>query len=79
MRFGSARKEIRKLKAKDVASLLPQLGRPARAKVVALAAPTVVLEVLRGLEPRKLDALLNELSDSERERLVDLLNEAPPT
>lgn len=79
VRVGSPAREIRKLKAKDVARLLLELGRPGRAEVVALAAPSVVLEVLRGLDPRKLDALLAELSDSERERLVNLLDEAPPT
>ena len=79
VRFGSHAREIRKLKAKDVARLLPELGRPARAQVVALAAPSVVLEILRGLDPHKLDALLAELSAPERERLIRLLDEAPPT
>ncbi len=79
VQFSTPARQIRKLKAKEVARLLPELGRPARAQVVALAAPSVVLEVLRGLEPRKLDALLTELSDTERDRLVALLDESPPT
>jgi hypothetical protein len=70
--------ELHKLRAKDVAALLKGLNRTDQAQLAALADPSAVAEVLRGLEPAKLKALLSELDDADRSRLLALLPPGDP-
>jgi hypothetical protein len=70
--------DLHKLGARDVAALLKDLNRPQQAQLAALAEPSEVAQVLRQLEPAKLEALLSELDDSDRTRLVALLAPGEP-
>jgi Mg/Co/Ni transporter MgtE len=66
---------LHKLRAQQVASLLDSLGRREQAQLAVLTDSSTVAEVLRELEPAKLDALLAELDETDRARLLVLLSE----
>jgi hypothetical protein len=70
--------DLHKLRAKDVAALLKGLNRSEQAQLAALADPSAVGEVLRELDPAKLEALLSEVDDTDRARLVALLPPGEP-
>jgi Mg/Co/Ni transporter MgtE len=57
-----------------VAAILAELGRGQQAQVAALAAPSPAVEALLQLDPARRDALLAELSETDRARLKALLN-----
>ena len=65
--------ELQTLRAKQVAALLDGLGRPQQAQLASLADSETVAQVLHGLEPANLDALLLELDPEDRARLLALL------
>jgi magnesium transporter len=71
--------DLHRLRVKDVAALLEGLNRPQQAQLAALADPSVVAEVLRGLDPAKLKALLSELDDEDRSRLLAMLPQQDST
>jgi hypothetical protein len=75
MRLSSSASEIHSLRARDVASLMRDLDRPQQAALAAMADPATVSQVLGRLDRPKLDALLGELDESDRERLMALLSE----
>jgi hypothetical protein len=69
-------KELRTLKAADVARLLQGVSRQHQAQIaLALQGSPSVAAVLRELEGPKLDALLAELDSEDRRRLLALVNE----
>ncbi len=79
VQLASPAADLHRLRAKDVAALLRDLNRPQQAQLAALAEPSEVAQALRGLEPAKLEALLSELDDNDRTRLMALLpREEPP-
>ena len=65
--------ELQTLRAKQVEALLDGLGRPQQAQLASLADSEAVAQVLHGLDPAKLDALLAELDHEDRARLLTLL------
>jgi hypothetical protein len=77
VKLGVPARDLKKLRAKDVASLLADLGRGQQAQVAALAPQSAAAEVLRQLDPAKRDALLAELNEDDRRRLERLLNGEP--
>jgi hypothetical protein len=79
VKLGVPARDVKKLRAKDVASLLAELGRGQQAQVAALAPESAAAEALRQLDPAQRDALLAELNEDDRRRLERLLNgEATP-
>jgi sporulation protein YlmC with PRC-barrel domain len=66
--------ELTKLRARDVAAILAGLSRASQAQVAALAAPSAAAEALRQLDPARRNALLAELSETDRARLQALLD-----
>ena len=79
VQLGSPAADLHRLRAKDVAALLTDLNRAQQAQLAALAEPSEVVQALSELEPAKLQALLSELDDKDRTRLVALLPpEEPP-
>jgi len=71
--------DLHRLRAKDVAALLRDLNRSQQAQLAALAEPSEAATALRELEPAKLEALLSELDENDRSRLMALLpSEEPP-
>jgi Mg/Co/Ni transporter MgtE len=66
---------LHKLRARQVASLLDGLGRREQAQLAVLTDSSTVADVLRELHPAKLDALLAELDETDRARLLVLLSE----
>ncbi|MGO9028384.1 MAG: magnesium transporter MgtE N-terminal domain-containing protein [Acidimicrobiales bacterium] len=79
IQLGNPAKDLHKLRARDVAALISDLGRREQAQVASLATPSAAAEVLRGLSQEHRDALLAELSESDRARLVALLRQDDPT
>lgn len=77
MQFAHPAAELTKLRAAEVAAILADLGRGQQAQVTALAAPSAAAEALRELDPARRDALLAELTQSDRARLQALLDEGP--
>ena len=74
VQFARPAAELTKLRAGDVAAILAGLGRGQQAQVAALAAPSAAAEALRELDPARRDALLAELSETDRARLQALLD-----
>jgi sporulation protein YlmC with PRC-barrel domain len=74
VQFARPAAELTKLRAGDVAAILADLGRGQQAQVAALAAPSAAAEALRELDPARRDALLAELSETDRVRLQALLD-----
>ncbi len=74
IQLGSPAKDLHKLRAKEVAAIISDLGRQKQAQVAALVAPLAAAEALRELSPKNRDALLAELSDDDRARLLALLH-----
>jgi sporulation protein YlmC with PRC-barrel domain len=74
VQFARPAAELTKLRAADVAAILADLGRGQQAQVAALAAPSAAAEALRELDPARRDALLAELSETDRVRLQALLD-----
>jgi PRC-barrel domain len=66
------------LRAKDVAALLRGLDRPSQAQLAALADTSTAAAALRGMEPAQLDAVLAELDEADRTKLLGLLSGPPP-
>ena len=73
--LGSPAHAIRRLRAKQVAAIISDLGPREQAQVAALATPSAAAAALRELDPAKRDALLAELDADDRARLLTLLNE----
>jgi sporulation protein YlmC with PRC-barrel domain len=67
--------ELHRLRAKDVAGLLAGLDRNRQAQLAALADTSTVAQALGDLEPAKVDALLAELDDADRAKLLAKLPE----
>jgi len=78
IQLGSPAKQLRKLRAKEVVAIISNLGPRERAHVASLAAPSAAAEALRELGQRQRDALLAELSESDRTRLLALLESDEP-
>ena len=78
IQLGSPAKELHKLHAKEVAAIISDLGPRERAQVASLAAPSAAVEALRELGQKQRDALLAELSESDRARLLALLESHEP-
>ena len=74
MQLGRPASELKKLRARDVAAILAELGRGQQAQVTALATPSAAVEALRQLKPSQRAALLAELSESDRDRLQAMLD-----
>jgi sporulation protein YlmC with PRC-barrel domain len=74
VQFGRPAAELTKLRARDVAAILAGLSRGQQAQVAAMAAPSAAAEALRQLDPARRDALLSELSETDRARLQALLD-----
>jgi sporulation protein YlmC with PRC-barrel domain len=73
VRFARPAAELARLRARDVAAILAELSRGQQAQVAAMAAPSAAAEALRQLDPARRDALLAELSETDRARLQALL------
>ncbi len=73
VQFSAPAAELHKLRAKEVAALLADLGRRQQAQLAALTPSDTVVEALRSLDPAQVDALLAELDDEDRARLVAAL------
>jgi MgtE intracellular N domain len=73
VQLASPAEDLHRLRVNDVAALLEGLNRPQQAQLAALADPSVVAGALRELDPAKLEALLSELDDEDRSRLLGLL------
>ena len=73
VQLASPAADLHRLRAKEVAALLGDLNRTQQAQLAALAEPSEVAQALRELEPVKLEALLSELDDNDRARLLALL------
>jgi len=73
VRLGVPARELKKLRASEVARILSQLGRDEQAQVTAMAESSAAVEALRQLTPRQRDALLAEISEADRRRLLSLL------
>ncbi|MGO9853902.1 MAG: magnesium transporter MgtE N-terminal domain-containing protein [Acidimicrobiales bacterium] len=78
IQLGSPAKELHKLHAKEVAAIISDLGPRERAQVASLATPSAAAEALRELGQKQRDALLAELSESDRARLLALLESDEP-
>lgn len=74
MQLGRPASELKKLRARDVAAILAELGRRQQAQMTALATPSAAVEALRQLKPSQRAALLAELSESDRNRLQAMLD-----
>ena len=74
MQLGRPASELKKLRARDVAAILAELGRGQQAQMTALATPSAAVEALRQLKPSQRAALLAELSESDRNRLQAMLD-----
>jgi hypothetical protein len=74
VKLGIPGRDLKKLRARDVARLLAELGRGQQAQVAALAPQSTAAEALRQLDPTQRDALLAELNQDDRRRLEELLN-----
>jgi sporulation protein YlmC with PRC-barrel domain len=79
IQLGTPAKDLHKLRTKDVAALISDLGRREQAQVASLVTPSAAVEALRALSPKQRDALLTELSESDRARLVALLHPDGPS
>ena len=77
VQFARPAAELTKFRAGDVAAILAELGRGQQAQVAALAPPSAAAEALRELDPARRDALLAELTESDRARLQSLLDGEP--
>jgi len=75
VQLGAPVAEIHKLRAGQVASLLQGLGRQQQAQLTALAESSTAAQALRGLDPGKREAILNELDAADRARLLASLSE----
>jgi sporulation protein YlmC with PRC-barrel domain len=73
VQFAHPAAELTKFRAADVAAILADLGRGQQAQVAAMAAPSAAVEALRQLDPPRREALLAELSETDRARLQALL------
>ncbi len=78
LQLGTPAKDIQRLRAKEVASILSDLGRREGAQVASLVAPATAAEALRHLPARERSALLAAISEPDRARLLALLNEPEP-
>jgi hypothetical protein len=74
IQFAHPAADLTKLRASDVAAILAELDRGQQAQVAAMVAPSAAAEALRQLDPARRDALLAELSDTDRARLQALLD-----
>jgi len=74
MQLGRPASALTKLRARDVAAILAELGRGQQAQVTALATPSAAVEALRQLKPSQRAALLAELSESDSNRLRAMLD-----
>ncbi|MGO8870688.1 MAG: magnesium transporter MgtE N-terminal domain-containing protein [Acidimicrobiales bacterium] len=75
IQLGSPAKDLRRLNAKEVAAIIADLGRRERTQVAGLVTPSAAAEALRQLSQKNRDALLEELSEGDRARLLALLKE----
>jgi sporulation protein YlmC with PRC-barrel domain len=69
---------LNRLRAAEVAAVLAQLGRGEQAQVAALATSEAAAAALATLEPAQREALMAELSEPDRRRLMALLPPADP-
>lgn len=76
--LGRPAAQLKKLRAREVASILAELGRGPQARVAAMAHPSAAVEALRRLDTAPRAALLAELSESDRARLQSLLEDEAP-
>jgi hypothetical protein len=74
VKLGVPARDLKKLRAKDVASLLAEPGRGQQAQVAALVPQSAAVEALRQLDPAQREALMAELSQDDRQRLEEILN-----
>jgi len=79
VQLGRPASELKKLRARDVAAILAELGRGQQAQVTALATPSAAVEALHQLKPSQRAALLAELSESDRSRLQAMLDGGEPS
>jgi len=79
VQLGRPASALKKLRARDVAGILAELGRGQQAQVTALATPSAAVEALRQLKPSQQAALLAELSESDRNRLQAMLDGGEPS
>lgn len=75
LQLGTPAKDVRKLKANEVANLLSDLGRREGAQVTALAEPKTAADALHQLSKKARGAILAELNEDDREKLLALLDE----
>jgi len=75
LQLGAPATQLHKLRGREVAAIIADLDRRKQAQLTTLAAPSAAAEALRQMEPAKRDALLAELSDDDRLRLLSLLRE----
>jgi Mg/Co/Ni transporter MgtE len=75
LQLGVAAAELKRWPARDVARILSELGRDKQAQVTAMASPSAAAEALGQLAPHQRDALLAELSEADRARLLALLQQ----
>ena len=76
MQLGRPASALKKLRARDVAAIITELGRGQQAQVTALATPRAAVEALRQLKPPQRAAVLAELSELDRTRLQKMLDGA---
>jgi Mg/Co/Ni transporter MgtE len=69
MQTASPAAALHRLRAKDVASLLPGLDRDGQVQLAQLADSSTAAQALADLEPAKRDALLAELDEADRAKL----------
>jgi len=74
VQLGRPAAQLKKLRARDMAAILAELGRGQQAQVAALATPSAAVEALRQLTSAQRAALLAELSESDRTRLQAMLD-----
>jgi len=78
IQLGSPARDVRKLRAREVAAIISDLDLRKRAHVASLAAPSAAAEALRQLNQKQRDAVLAELSESDRAVLLTHLESDEP-
>ncbi len=73
IQLGSPAREVRRLRAKDVAAIISGLGAREQAQMATLVAPPAAAQALASLKAEQRDALLAELDEGDRARLLRLL------
>ncbi len=73
VQLGDSAANLKTLRAKEVAAILADLPRTQQAELAMLAQPTAAAEALAALDPEQREALLGELDEPDRIRLLALL------